>query len=221
MWTCPNDGMPNDDDSAVCAFCGSPKPQEAEPDAADTCGAAAEASEDSVLVLNDMRTKRSVEIDRDGIVGREGDFDPDAFEPTVSRKHLLVARREGVWTIRHVGRNSTKVFTQGQEVSVESGMEYPLYGGELLKLGGMYLDVLVEALEPEVDTDGGNEEPPANLVEGWFVDCPRCGTSIRVADGNARVRECPRCTDRRDKELVRRIRPIHDSRPEESFVDAD
>lgn len=216
MWTCPHDGMPNDDNSAVCAFCGNPRPQEAGPDVAGTCGTATEVPESSVLVLTDIRTKRSVEIDHDGIVGREGDFDPDAFEPTVSRKHLLVACRDGVWTIRHVGRNSTRVFTQGNEVSVESGMEYPLYGGELLKLGGMYLDVLVEAIEPD-DVPG---EVPANLVEGWFVDCPRCGTSIRVVDANARVRECPRCTDRRDKELVRRIRPIHDSRPEESFVDA-
>ena len=220
MWICPIDGMQNDDSVEICPFCGSPKPQETE--AGETTGCCSPCGK-SVLVLTDVRTGTRIEIDRDGDVGREGDFNPDAFNGGVSRKHLLVACHEGTWTIRFVGQNASSVFAQGQQTDLRPGMEYPLFGGELLKLARMFFDVAVEPIEPDPDDGPGpdSDETPADLVEGWFVDCPKCGTSFRVADGNQRVRECPTCTDRVDKGLVRRITPRQDSRREGSFIDVD
>lgn len=261
MWVCPLDGMENQDDSATCVFCGSPKPSNTvqpipgsttrpEPDDSasdelfgstghnvvlskgqyDAPNVDGDPSRgNSVLVLTDIASRRRIRVDRDfGIVGRDGDFDPDAFEGTVSRQHLVVARRGSTWAIRHIGRNESVVYTQRDAIPVPRNMEYPLHGGESLKLGTMYFDVSVE--EPSIEGERPASLPDearqsigvhgeGELIEGWFVDCPVCGSAISVAGEGERIRECPRCIDGFDKKRVSRINPVFGTRQRETVID--
>ena len=271
MWTCPNDGWLNQDDSPACEFCGAPRPTKGAPlsddssneppsgvsndpnrvsqqtellyslsavERTDSISASSISKEegdeatnvstrsDEVLVLTDMRTGNRLVVDLPfGVVGREGDFSPEVLNDTVSRQHLIVARRDGAWAVRHIGRTASIVYTQNQAIQIPSDMEYPLLGGENLRLGNMLFDVDVEVIEQKAqtvsDVPEAADSPMSNQVNGWFVDCPVCGHAIRVVDENALVRSCPCCVDPFDKRRVSRIKPVFGYRAEDMVAYAD
>ncbi|MDO4538652.1 MAG: FHA domain-containing protein [Coriobacteriales bacterium] len=236
MWVCPLDSFENGDDDETCAVCGSPRPA-ASPDLAATIclrpapGPHAEKSGGRALVLTELRSQARVVIsDAGGVLGREGDYEPELFAPTVSRQHLIVLRRDGGWVIRHVGQNPTVVYTQGEAVKLQKNVSFPLYGGESLKIASMFFDVSLEDVEPD---EPASEPAPEHaceaeeqarsaddLVEGWFVDCPVCGAAIRVAGPEQRVRQCPHCIDPFDRRRVGHLRPCEGTRQKDVVVDA-
>ena len=98
-----------------------------------------------VLGLLDLRTNALVVVPAPGgVVGRAGDFEPDAFSSRVSGVHaVLNCDDEGRWTIEHVGRNGSSVERGGSWVPLRTGQPQPLFGGELLKLADMVFRVSV------------------------------------------------------------------------------
>jgi len=232
MWICQYDGMANDDKDAACILCGNPRPDASQEMPAEEPQGEPEAEPSVrwVLVLTDIRSGVRIVVDRTtATIGREGDYVTDQGDLTVSRQHLLVRCREGAWHVRHLGLNDTVVYAGGATVTLTPALEYPLTGGETLKLGASFFDVTIEDLAPQATGEQGRtqaqhqeQEPQEDAgtdMEGWFCDCPVCGAAILVEDATSQVRSCPRCTDAFDRRRVARVRPVFGTRPQELVVD--
>lgn len=258
MWTCPECDNMNDDEFPECAFCGAEKapgtdvqevPSFAMPTSAvepiETATSAAAASVASApsalhgerastaLVLVEARTKARVVVDHvPCILGRMGDYCNELFSPQVSRSHLKVDRRDGVWLVAHIGTNPTTVFSRGSRTPLREGIEYPLNGGEMLRMADMTFIVEIESSAKEdselerSEVETSNEvsseaEAAASMTEGWFIDCPKggCGRSFLVPDENSRLSECPTCVDTFDKRRIARVKPVFGKRSNDVVVD--
>lgn len=222
-------GFANTDDARACTACGTPL------SAARTD--AKEARRAPALLLEDVRTGEVIRCTAPGgVLGRAGDFSPDAFSPRVSGVHAVVAlNEEGRWTLEHTGRNGTSVERGGAVTPLRAGAPWPLFGGETLKMADMLFRVSLEG-EPEdvgaaVRTASGNAPsesagsiPPSaatatgysspaepNDADGaaavWSVRCPVCGTEHGVAGPEERVASCSFCRDALDARQIARIAP--------------
>lgn len=258
MWTCPECDSMNDDEFPECAFCGVEKapgvdvqevPSFAMPasavepiETATSAAAAMVASAPSALhgerastalVLVEARTKARVVVEHAPcILGRTGDCCNELFSPQVSRSHLKVDKRNGVWLVAHIGTNPTTVFSKGSRTSLREGVEYPLNGGEMLRMADMTFTVEIESRAEENGESGlpavdapkdpvEEVEAAASMTEGWFIDCPKggCGRSFLVADEGCRLAECPTCVDAFDKRRIARVKPAFGKRSNDVVVD--
>lgn len=187
-----------------------------------------------ILVFEEARTRTRIEIGGSGgFLGREGDYNNDLFSPEVSRLHLEVRKESAGWSIIPMDTpNPTHVFTRNVRAELVEGVPYPLYGGETVRMANMTFRVSLKGeVEEGKDASGGiadvdQEGPlPASAeesqasrddgqVEGWFIDCPPggCGWSFLVADGSARLSECPRCVDAFDKRKIAHVKPSYGKR---------
>ncbi len=189
------------------------------------------------LGLLDLRTNALIAVPAPGgVLGRAGDFEPDAFSPRVSGVHaVLTCDDEGRWAIEHVGRNGSSVERGGSWVPLRTGQPQPLFGGELLRLADMVFRVSVvdgaaeEACAgAELGAEGSDaqEEGPVSEsasmpAEGeaptsenaeeaamvWSVRCPVCGTEHPVDGPQDRVAQCVFCQDPFDRVRIARTLP--------------
>lgn len=209
-------GFANDDAAHACVACGSPLARTGnareEPSAAELCPSAQDDAEEVPrptpdLLLEDLRTGAVVRATAPGgILGRAGDFSPDAFSPRVSGVHAVVAASpEGRWTIEHTGRNESSVLRGNTWSALRAGAPQPLFGGETLKLADMVFRVAVEA--PEAAGSFADDAAPAAAAEAvaWSVRCPVCGTEHAVADADGHVDACTFCSDPFDRAAIARV----------------
>lgn len=216
-------GFANNDDARACVACGSSLAREGNaledpstaglrPSAQDDTERAPQPAPD--LLLEDLRTGTVVRATAPGgILGRAGDFSPDAFSPRVSGVHAVVAASpEGRWTIEHTGRNESSVLRGSTWSTLRAGAPQPLFGGETLKLADMVFRVAVEA--PEAAGSSADDAPPADPnaapaaaaeAVAWSVRCPVCGTEHAVADADGRVDACTFCSDPFDRAAIARV----------------
>lgn len=189
------------------------------------------------LLLEDVRTGAVVRCTAPGgVLGRAGDFSPDAFSPRVSGVHAVVAlNEEGRWTLEHTGRNGTSVERGGAVTPLRAGAPWPLFGGETLKMADMLFRVSLEdapedagaaawaasgsapsestgSTPPSADTvtgDGSPAEPSDTdgAIAAWSVRCPICGTEHGVAGPEERVASCSFCRDALDARQIARVAP--------------
>ncbi|MEY8460420.1 hypothetical protein AALA69_04745 [Eggerthellaceae bacterium 24-137] len=210
-------GFTNNDDARVCVACGSSLAREGnaleDPSAAGLRPSAQNDTERAPqpapdLLLEDLRTGTVVRATAPGgILGRAGDFSPDAFSPRVSGVHAVVAASpEGRWTIEHTGRNESSVLHGNAWSTLRAGAPQPLFGGETLKLADMVFRVAVEA--PATTGASADAAPPAAAAaeaDAWSVRCPVCGTEHAVADAEGRVDACTFCSDPFDRVAIARV----------------
>ncbi len=137
-------GFANADDASACAACGAPF-------AAAIPGTALPTATASALVLEEVRGGVTVTVTAPGgVLGRAGDFAPEAFSPRVSGVHAVVAMSDtGRWTIEHTGRNASSVERAGAWTTLRAGAPHPLFGGEMLKLADMTFRVSLAYPESE------------------------------------------------------------------------
>lgn len=189
----------------------------------------------SALLLEDVRTGEVIRCTAPGgVLGRAGDFSPDAFSPRVSGVHAVVAlNEEGRWTLEHTGRNGTSVERGGAVTPLRAGAAWPLFGGETLKMADMLFRVSLEAAPEDAGTSAraasGSAAPesrgsiPSSADETacidaiaetsgtdgaaavWSVRCPVCGTEHAVAGPEERVASCSFCRDALDARQIARI----------------
>ncbi|WP_296009996.1 FHA domain-containing protein [uncultured Adlercreutzia sp.] len=250
-------GFANTDDARTCTACGAPlaiSPTSTEAQGGDgtaageTADSPLQASDKhcqqapaplaaSALLLEDVRTGEVIRCTAPGgVLGRAGDFSPDAFSPRVSGVHAVVAlNEEGRWTLEHTGRNGTSVERGGAVTPLRAGAPWPLFGGETLKMADMLFRVSLEdapedvsaavrtasgnapsesagSIPPSADTATGNDSPAETsstdgAIAAWSVRCPVCGTEHGVAGPEERVASCSFCRDALDARQIARIAP--------------
>ncbi|WP_304426038.1 FHA domain-containing protein [uncultured Adlercreutzia sp.] len=250
-------GFANADDARTCTACGatlatSPTSAETQGDGRSPAGEAADsplqASDNhpqqaptplaaSTLLLEDVRTGEVIRCTAPGgVLGRAGDFSPDAFSPRVSGVHAVVAlSEEGRWTLEHTGRNGTSVERGGAVTPLRAGAPWPLFGGETLKMADMLFRVSMEDAPEDAGaaartasgsapsesacstpssaneaarTDANAETSGTNgAAAGWSVRCPVCGTEHGVAGPEERVASCSFCRDALDARQIARVAP--------------
>lgn len=195
MVVCPC-GFANPDDATTCLMCALPletptatddnaaapgnATRSAAPGPASTCAPAADASAPAAaacgaadtLVLENARTRERVRISAPGgIIGRAGDFSPDAFSPQVSGTHLVAEplASEAGWSLEFIGRNATAVSAGGSWVAMRPGVPHAVFGGEMIKMADMLFRVFLEgSCGPDcadgaaVNTDTRNNAAPAD-----------------------------------------------------------
>lgn len=216
-------GFANGDDACACIACGKPlahegnaveDPSTAEPRpfAQDDTKEAPQPAPD--LLLEDLCTGVVVRATAPGgILGRAGDFSPDAFSPRVSGVHAVVAASpEGRWTVEHTGRNESSVLRGGSWSTLRAGTPQPLFGGETLKLADMVFRVTLEApaagsISADATAATTPNAAPVAAAEAvtWSVRCPVCGTEHAVADADGRVDACTFCSDPFDRVAIARV----------------
>lgn len=175
----------------------------------------------SVLLLTEGKTGMQLEIDSVAcVLGREGDFSPELFSEQVSRIHLEISRKEGVWCGCHVGLNPSVLVTTTGRINMEHGIEYSLHNGDRLRIANQTF--LIEVKEKEVERedeagdafilDSSNEvaedSHDDDTLECWCVICPKCGAKHHVDNENDRVGSCQKCTDLMDRRGIKRVAPI-------------
>ena len=205
-------GFANADDASACAACGAPFTTAIPGTALPTATA-------SALVLEEVRGGATITVTAPGgVLGRAGDFAPEAFSPRVSGVHAVVAMSDtGRWTIEHTGRNASSVERAGAWTTLRAGAPHPLFGGEMLKLADMTFRVSLAY--PAAAPAGPAPPPPppaarrgADPLAGtagtpiprWTVRCPVCGTEHPVAGPADRIDRCSFCSDPFDQRRIAR-----------------
>jgi len=201
--------------------------------------ARAEQSCDTVLVLTESRSGEKIRIDSlSCVLGREGDYRPELFSDRVSREQIEINNVDGTWTVCHIGNtNPSGLISRTERINMAYGIEYPLHGGERLRLANQTFLVRIENLAPAEESPSianavsAQAEPsqpmpsqstqPAddNTVEGWFITCGRCGSVFMVEGAETRLSECPRCIDVMDKREIRRSVPAFGRKNRSSIID--
>lgn len=198
----------------VCE-CGFANPAEAERCA--LCGAAlepvqpAQAGSFLVLVPAGGDDAAAVTIPAPGgIIGRSGDFSPEAFSARVSGIHANVSATDAGWDIEHLGRNRSAILRAGVWIELPKGVRVGLLDGDQLRLADMLFCVTITDAGAcsEDESAGQTEESPKETgaarapAERWVIACPVCG-SVYEADGrDARISTCDRCFDALDKKRI-------------------
>ena len=210
-------GFANADDASACAACGAPFTTAIPGTALPTATA-------SALVLEEVRGGATVTVTAPGgVLGRAGDFAPEAFSPRVSGVHAVVAMSDtGRWTIEHTGRNASSVERAGAWTTLRAGAPHPLFGGEMLKLADMTFRVSRPYPEresaaaaadcpgapPVPEAAGTGADPLADTaaapIPRWAVRCPVCGTEHPVAGPADRIDRCSFCSDPFDQRRIAR-----------------
>lgn len=147
MWEC-GCGFANDDSAPACAACGMRAPSRNE--------------EPGSLVLINLRTRQRIEVKRPGgIIGRAGDFCPDAFSPRVSRVHLIAEVHDGGnWTLEFVGRHKTELDAAGAWAPLEPDAPREVVGGEKLRMADMLFRLEVVPGNPTASYPSAQAEAP-------------------------------------------------------------
>ena len=246
MWTCTSCGMPVADDAEACPACGAPR--SVDPVAtrvftppvpgghtaqnpeqrtlATTPSREDDEACDSMLVLRPSWTRAEGEIRIDVpfcVLGREGDYRAELFSPRVSRQQVELSYMDGTWTATQLGTTNLSWVWSKETGSrpLNPGESGTLHDGDRLRLADQTFFVRIEQVEhvaPAADDDSA--APVQDLVEGWFVTCPRCGTIFRRSGQDDRQREgCTVCTDSGDKREIRKVIPRHDALPVGAFID--
>lgn len=137
-------GFANADAASACTACGAPF-------ATATAAATAPPPAAGNLILEDLRGGATITVTAPGgVLGRAGDFAPEAFSPRVSGVHAVVALGDtGRWTIEHTGRNASSVERAGVWTTLRGGVPHPLFGDETLKLADMVFRVNLTCPEGE------------------------------------------------------------------------
>lgn len=226
-------GFANDDSRQTCLACGNALPTAEVEERAGSVGSFRESGLSAACGLNgaeescgaeeplrkqvggralglvDLRTNALVAVPAPGgVLGRAGDFEPDAFSPRVSGVHAVLAcDDEGRWTIEHMGRNGSSVERGGSWVPLRTGQPQPLFGGELLKLADMVFRVSVADGAAEEEDEAATSENAVKAATMWSVRCPVCGTEHPVDGPQDRVAQCAFCQDPFDKVRIARVIP--------------
>lgn len=194
----------------------------------------AEKDGKTLLVLTEGKTGKRLEIDSIAcVLGRDGDYCPEIFSEQVSRIHMEVSHSDEGWRACHVGLNPSVLVTSTGRINMEPGIEYPLHGGDRIRMANQTFMVNIETVEDgddgpdhsetrwshrqEVETSQGTSQ---DAVECWCVACPKCGTKYRVQNSSDHVRECAVCVDPMDKREIRKASPIFGLFREDEFANA-
>lgn len=188
----------------------------------------------SLLVLTEGRTGKQLRIDSIAcVLGREGDYCPELFSEQVSRAHMEISYSDHVWQACHIGTNPSVLVMPNGRINMETGIAYPLHGGERIRMANqtfmVAVEVVEEAEEASMCAEGEQERPTGaescrnvapGTIECWCVTCPKCGTKYHVQDGDDRVRECSVCIDFVDRRNIGRVAPVFGQFREEELSDA-
>jgi hypothetical protein len=184
-----------------CLFCSETVPDNASECA--NCGEAlapssgqSEQSEPPVLVLTEMRTGREIEIAEGGIIGREGNIEPEFFAgyEYISRMHCEITSGGGEFSVEylHTGKNGTKIGSR----DLRKGMRMTLRHADILTLADTHFRVSIrsKAAEPEAESE---------KEARYIIVCRHCRTEYGVESADGRIAECSNCDDYNKTDIAR------------------
>lgn len=189
-----------------------------------------EEEHDTKLILTEGKTGEAIVIDSPScVLGREGDYRPELFSNKVSRSHLEIDYFDGVWRACHISQtNATVLISREGRFEMEYGLQYPLHGGERLRIADQVFSVRVEKIqqvkhvqEEHVDVQEAPIEPESSSARsvGWLITCRKCGTVHLVSSEDTRLDECHHCLDSLDKRDIRKMPPVFGEYDDQAVID--
>lgn len=115
-----------------------------------------------------------------GVLGRAGDFSPEAFSLRVSGVHALLDFSRGRWFIKHLGRNKSYLLRADAWIELPREQAVELLSGDRLRLADMLFAVSTSPYDPRETSDFDAEDTAC--ASGTADATNTCG---RAVTGNA------------------------------------
>lgn len=178
-------------------------------------GSSDKSSYRPILTMSEIKGKIKIVVQRDGVLGRRGDFEPDFFGscPHISEYHCKLFCEEGQWRVEHLSNTNP---TSINGIELVHNLSMVIRDGDRLQIADLFFKIAIshnDSTVPEIPHYQQDNREITHLGKDlsnvWEIVCPVCHKQYLGESESFHVDKCTgSCSlDEVDTFKISKIRP--------------